>query len=234
MTMGRVGPDGIPTRLNGGDGDETSPPRVEGGAARTRADTAALRATALAAYHTDLAARLRRIAENVLYRFGADGEICVSAGDLSTILDDLTALLDTAAAYDALVVERDRANRLVDRREARIVELHADRDALAARVAGLDRDAQRYRRLRILGAAPGLSKQLEQGTVLVATNLDRAVDEDMRVVPSRGEADAVDVTLIAPPAPEGPCSCHLGSVCGPACEQGRCHTGCPQEAGRRE
>ena len=46
---------------------------------------------------------------------------------------------------------------------------------------GTARDAQRYRRLRALGAAPG-------GTVLRATGLDDFVDTDIRIVSSRGEA----------------------------------------------
>lgn len=49
-------------------------------------------------------------------------------------------------------------------------------------------DARRYRRLRVLGAAPCDTKQLDQGTVLRFTNLDDFVDADIRLHPSRGEA----------------------------------------------
>ena len=49
------------------------------------------------------------------------------------------------------------------------------------------KDAMRYRRLKVLGAAPGGSNQVEQGTVLRFTTLDKAIDEDMRMVPNRGE-----------------------------------------------
>jgi hypothetical protein len=49
-------------------------------------------------------------------------------------------------------------------------------------------DVQRYQRLRILGAAPGGSKQLDAGTVLRFQNLDDFVDADIAAYPSRGEA----------------------------------------------
>lgn len=29
----------------------------------------------------------------------------------------------------------------------------------------------------------------------------------------------------------GRCSCHLGSICGKACDLGRCHAGCPGNSG---
>ena len=50
------------------------------------------------------------------------------------------------------------------------------------------RDAMRYRRLRVLGAAVHNTKNLEQGTVSCFTNLDEIVDQDIKAVPSRGEA----------------------------------------------
>jgi len=49
------------------------------------------------------------------------------------------------------------------------------------------KDVLRYRRLRILGAAPGGSIQVEQGTVLRFATLDKAIDEDISAVPNRGE-----------------------------------------------
>lgn len=49
------------------------------------------------------------------------------------------------------------------------------------------RDAARYRRLQVLGAAPGGSKHLDNGTVLRFSGLDAAVDADLRAHPSRGE-----------------------------------------------
>ena len=49
------------------------------------------------------------------------------------------------------------------------------------------KDALRYRRLRILGAAPGGSIHSEIGTVIRYDNLDDAIDEDIEEVPYRGE-----------------------------------------------
>ena len=51
------------------------------------------------------------------------------------------------------------------------------------------RDARRYWRLRVLGAALCESRELREGNVLRFTNLDEAVDEDIRINPSRGEAE---------------------------------------------
>lgn len=56
------------------------------------------------------------------------------------------------------------------------------------------KDARRYRRLQILGAAPYGSKNLSKGTVLCFQSLDAFVDADLEAYPSRGEANA------APPA----------------------------------
>ncbi len=50
------------------------------------------------------------------------------------------------------------------------------------------RDAHRYRRLRVLGAAPGGSPQLDRSTVLRFTGLDDFVDADLQAQPDRGEA----------------------------------------------
>jgi hypothetical protein len=41
----------------------------------------------------------------------------------------------------------------------------------------LETDAQRYRKLRSIGAAPGGSMHLEDGLVMVATNLDNWLDD---------------------------------------------------------
>lgn len=57
--------------------------------------------------------------------------------------------------------------------------------------ADLVRDARRYRRLQILGAAPYGSRQLENGTVLCFTNLDAFVDADLKRMPDRGEAHSL-------------------------------------------
>jgi len=46
----------------------------------------------------------------------------------------------------------------------------------------------RYRRLRILGAAPGGSIHDEQGTVLRFENLDTAIDEDLSRQRSRAKS----------------------------------------------
>jgi len=58
------------------------------------------------------------------------------------------------------------------------------------------RDAKRYRRLQILGAAPGGSKQLDQGTVLCFTNLDAFIDHDLELHPSRGEAHPISEAAV--------------------------------------
>lgn len=50
------------------------------------------------------------------------------------------------------------------------------------------RDAARYRRLRVLGAAVYGSLDLKQQTVARFTNLDDIVDTDIKAHPSRGEA----------------------------------------------
>lgn len=56
-----------------------------------------------------------------------------------------------------------------------------------AEMRQLIRDAMRYRRLRVLGAAPGGSIHEEQGTVLRFTNLDEAMDADLERERTRGE-----------------------------------------------
>lgn len=49
-------------------------------------------------------------------------------------------------------------------------------------------DAKRYRRLRVLGAAPSTWQASVLGTVLCFTNLDSFLDADIQAHPSRGEA----------------------------------------------
>lgn len=51
-------------------------------------------------------------------------------------------------------------------------------------------DAARYRRIRLLGAAPFGTTQLDAGTVLRFQSLDEFVDKDLRLHPHRGEAIA--------------------------------------------
>jgi hypothetical protein len=63
---------------------------------------------------------------------------------------------------------------------------------VAERLAQVERDAKRYRRLQILGCAPYGSQRLAQGTVLRFTGLDAFVDDDLRRHASRGEAFGVD------------------------------------------
>ena len=53
-------------------------------------------------------------------------------------------------------------------------------------------DAIRYARLRILGAAPYGTAQLEKGTVLRFQSLDALVDADINLYANRGESFAVD------------------------------------------
>lgn len=54
--------------------------------------------------------------------------------------------------------------------------------------ADIIRDAKRYRRLQVLGCAVMDTPHLENGTVVRFTGLDKIVDDDLCVVPSRGEA----------------------------------------------
>lgn len=71
------------------------------------------------------------------------------------------------------------------------------------------RDARRYRRLQILGCAPGESRQLENAAVLCFTNLDAFVDDDLRVHQSRGEA----FPLLPPPhGPDTASDCAIAPV----------------------
>lgn len=65
------------------------------------------------------------------------------------------------------------------------------------RVAELERDAVRYRRLQIFGGAPFGSAHLDNGTVLRFTNLDEFVDSDLRLHPSRGEAESASPAVRA-------------------------------------
>lgn len=74
--------------------------------------------------------------------------------------------------------------------------------AVAAEPAGqpatkVEVDAARYNRLRILGAAPYGSKQLESGNVLCFQSLDAFVDADRAARPSRGEARPVSQPVAA-------------------------------------
>lgn len=61
-----------------------------------------------------------------------------------------------------------------------LLECRAERDAALA-------DAKRYRRLRLLGAAPCETEELLRGTVLRFQSLDMFVDEDLNSHKSRGE-----------------------------------------------
>lgn len=72
----------------------------------------------------------------------------------------------------------------------------AERDALRMQLAAMTaardevlRDARRYWRLRVLGAAPGGWSRYPDITFLCFTNLDAYVDEDIANQPSRGEAE---------------------------------------------
>lgn len=52
---------------------------------------------------------------------------------------------------------------------------------------GMVLDARRYKRLQVLGCAPSTSLLLDKGLVLRFSNLDKFIDEDIKVHPSRGE-----------------------------------------------
>ena len=60
-------------------------------------------------------------------------------------------------------------------------------------LAEVTANSRRYERLRILGVAIGgdLTKHLDTGTVACCTTLDRIVDADIALHPSRGEQRAV-------------------------------------------
>lgn len=64
------------------------------------------------------------------------------------------------------------------------------------------RDARRYRRLQVLGAAPFGSDELEHGNVLRFTNLDVFVDGDIAAHPSRGESAATAPQVVQAPSDE--------------------------------
>lgn len=55
-------------------------------------------------------------------------------------------------------------------------------------VSETERDAARYRRLRVLGCAPAYTQHLARNDVMRFTNLDAFIDEDIAAHPSRGEA----------------------------------------------
>lgn len=55
------------------------------------------------------------------------------------------------------------------------------------RNASLEADAVRYRRLQVIGCAPGGSKQLDNATVIRFSELDSFVDADLKAVPYRGD-----------------------------------------------
>jgi hypothetical protein len=89
-----------------------------------------------------------------------------------------------------------------DRQMSEVEEMETAND-----LANDDRlDAQRYRRLRVLGVAPSGSKHLEEGNVLRFTNLDEYTDRDIRVMPSRGEARCGQRVY---EGTTGECSCEL-------------------------
>jgi hypothetical protein len=75
-------------------------------------------------------------------------------------------------------------------------------EALVVRDAGEVLDARRYQRLRILGCAPYGSDVLERSTVLRFQGLDTFVDDDIRIMPSRGEFHAPPLRA---PSPSTPC-----------------------------
>lgn len=77
-------------------------------------------------------------------------------------------------------------------------------DVPAGTTEAVERDARRYRRLRVLGAAPFGSDLLETGGVMCFTSLDAFIDEDLRAHPSRGETDPVAPAAHAPVPGEDP------------------------------
>ena len=92
-------------------------------------------------------------------------------------------------AATQLVVEQMR-EALLAQRELDYTQSGKVTGPMIERVAELEKDAKRYRRIRILGAAVGETKQLAQGTVLRFQSLDGLLDKDISVFPSRGEFDA--------------------------------------------
>jgi len=68
-------------------------------------------------------------------------------------------------------------------------------------------DARRYRRLRILGAAPAYTNHLRNGNVMRFNNLDTFIDDDIEAYPSRGEAEEVLSSTRQMPQPEGQGDC---------------------------
>jgi hypothetical protein len=69
-----------------------------------------------------------------------------------------------------------------------LTEAQSEIERLERQLEAAETDAKRYRRLRVLGCALYGTKELETALVTRFTNLDAAVDEDIRINPSRGEA----------------------------------------------
>lgn len=74
--------------------------------------------------------------------------------------------------------EKDRQLGLL---EQQLCNFHEEIDSLRV-------DARRYHRMRVLGCAPYMSRQLGHGSVLRFTGLDSFIDADIKAYPSRGEA----------------------------------------------
>lgn len=67
-----------------------------------------------------------------------------------------------------------------------------------ATLMGLVQDARRYRRLQILGCAVCGTPELEDGVVSRFSNLDKILDDDLKLHASRGEAgDSLTEVMVA-------------------------------------
>lgn len=114
-----------------------------------------------------------RSAPSINHRYGPDPVTLhgISNAEWADRCRQLLATLDAERAARMPMIAEDPT--VIDRQVAAAEDTH---------------DARRYRRLRILGAAPGGSRHLDNGTVITFTGLDEFLDEDLRRTPSRGEA----------------------------------------------
>lgn len=72
-------------------------------------------------------------------------------------------------------------------------------------------DATRYRRLQVLGCAPGTSPQIDRGRVLRASSLDSFIDRDILLYPERGDRPPSKQEVAG--ASEGETSAQIERLC---------------------
>lgn len=126
---------------------------------------------------------------------------------------DIDALRAKFHADDRLYDAFARAESMYwDYCEAKMtIQYEAEQRRRPAAPAPEARDAQRYRRLQILGAAPGGHPCLDRGTVLRFQTLDAYIDADIAAYPSRGESKAAPEAPVDPLDWPLPCDITVGA-----------------------